>query len=80
MDDKSINTTDNRSLDTGSKLVRILVVEDSEQEAAALLEQVLLPAGIPAELRLPAEGCACFAVKAGQELPVLRALHRAIWE
>ena len=38
MDDKSINTTDNRSLDTGSKLVRILVVEDSEQEAAALLE------------------------------------------
>ena len=50
------------------------------EEAAALLEQVLLPAGIPAELRLPAEGCACFAVKAGQELPVLRALHRAIWE
>ena len=54
--------------------------ELGKEEAAALLEQVLLPAGIPAELRLPAEGCACFAVKAGQELPVLRALHRAIWE
>ena len=52
----------------------------AEEEAGALRERVLLPAGLTAELRLPAEGCACFAVKAGQELAALRALHRAIWE
>ena len=38
MNDESINTSGDRPLGTGSKLVRILVVEDSDQEAAALLE------------------------------------------